>query len=128
MTDVRYVPALTLEETSRRDAAVFRFWSLADSPSAHDEPERPQVAVVSGPQGRRHPILVRRVQLLPCGLLQRVQEAVPGRPVVPVVHGGAPGSLRVRFHGGSGGSAPLFRRLLVRDAERDGRTWRDRSG
>lgn len=61
-----------------------------DSPSPYDEPECLQVAVVGGPQGRCHPILVRRVQLLPCGLLQHGQVAVPGRPVVPVVHGGAP--------------------------------------
>lgn len=72
-----------------------------DSPSPYDEPKCLQVAVVGGPQGRRHPILVRRIQLLPCGLLQHGQVAVPGRPVVPVVHGGAPSdSLRVRFHWG----------------------------
>lgn len=82
-------------------------WS-PDSPSPHDEPERLQVAVVSGPQSWCHPILIRCVQLLPCGLLQHVQVAVPGRPVVPVVHGGAPlGSLRDRFHGRSGGFAPV---------------------
>lgn len=67
----------------------------ADSPSPHDEPERLQVAVVRGPQGRRHPVLVRGVQLPPCGLLQRVQVAVPGRPVVPLGHGGVLGSARL---------------------------------
>lgn len=59
-----------------------------DSPSPHDEPQRLQVAVVSGPERRRHPIFVRGVQLLPRRLLEDVQVAVPGRPVVPVVHGG----------------------------------------
>lgn len=67
-----------------------------DSPSPHDKPQRLQVAVVSGPKRRRHPIFVRGVQLLPRRLLQDVQVAVPGRPVVPVVHGGprlTPGSV-----------------------------------
>ncbi|CAB1459721.1 unnamed protein product [Pleuronectes platessa] len=79
-----------------------------DSPSPHDEPQRLQVPVVRGPQSRSHPVLVRRVQLLPGRLLQDVQVAVAGRPVVPVVHGGAPrprarqpGSLWGRLHGGS---------------------------
>lgn len=59
-----------------------------DSPSPHDESQRLQVAVVSGPECRRHPIFVRGVQLLSRRLLQDVQVAVPSRPVVPVVHGG----------------------------------------
>lgn len=63
----------------------------ADSPSAHDKPQRLQVAVVRGPQSRRHAVLIRCVQLLPCRLLQHVQVAVTGRPVEPVVHGGALG-------------------------------------
>lgn len=97
-----------------------------DSPSPYDEPECLQVAVVGGPQGRCHPILVRRVQLLPCGLLQHGQVAVPGRPVVPVVHGGAPlthsgfGSI-----GGSGGVCPSPKiRQLSDPGERGVRTQR----
>lgn len=88
-----------------------------DSPPPHDEPERLQVAVVSGPQGRCHPILIRCVQLLPCGLLQHVQVAVPGRPVVPVVHGGAPrltpSSVPWRIWMSL---PPLFGQLRVQDA------------
>lgn len=63
-------------------------------PSGHDEPQSLHVAVISGPQGRGHAVLIRRVQLLPRRLLQQVQAAVPGRPVVPVIHGAAVGSPR----------------------------------
>lgn len=71
-----------------------RTGGCSDSPSAHDEPQRLQVPVVRGPQGRCHPVLIRGVQLLPCGFPQRVQVAVPGRPVVPVVHSGGPAHSR----------------------------------
>lgn len=56
-------------------------------PSGHDEPQSLHVAVISGPQRRRHAVLIRRVQVLPRRLLQQVQAAVPGRLVVPVIHG-----------------------------------------
>lgn len=94
------------------------FWSHAapglDSPSPYNEPQCLQVAVVGGPQGRCHPILVRRVQLLPSGLFQHAQVSVPGRPVVPVVHGDALpfGSLRVRLHWDCGGF-PLARTRVL---------------
>lgn len=63
------------------------------SPSADDEAQSVQVAVVGGPEGRGHAILIWRVQVLLGGLLQQVQVAVPGGAVVLVIHGaeGCPG-------------------------------------
>lgn len=58
------------------------------SPSADNEAQGVQVAMVGGPQGGGHAILIRRVQVLLGGFLQQVQVAVPGRSVVLVIHGG----------------------------------------
>lgn len=66
-------------------------------PSGHDEPQSLHVAVISGPQSGCHAVLIRRVQVLPRRLLQQVQAAVPGRPVVPVIHG-APSVRPARSH------------------------------
>lgn len=57
------------------------------SPSAHDEPQGLQIAVVCSPESGGHAILVGGVQLLPGGLLEEFQVAIPSRPVVLVIHG-----------------------------------------
>lgn len=61
--------------------------TLQHSPSADDEAQGVQVAVVGSPEGRGHAILIWRVEVLLGGFLQEVQVAVPGCSVVLVVHG-----------------------------------------
>lgn len=57
------------------------------SPSAHNEAQRLQVAMIGSPEGGSHAILVRGIQFLPGGLLEELQVAIPGGPVILVIHG-----------------------------------------
>ena len=50
------------------------------SPSTDEEPESLQVPLEGGPECGRHAVLVLGVAVLPGGLLQGVQVAVPGSP------------------------------------------------
>ena len=50
------------------------------SPSTDEEPESLQVPLECCPECGRHAVLILRVAVLPGGLLQGVQVAVPGSP------------------------------------------------
>lgn len=102
------------------------------SPSADDEAQSVQVAVVGGPEGRGHAILVWRVEVLLGGFLQQVQVAVPGCSVVLVVHGaerplgermGARGAHRVGMGTGSCQEGPA-RLAQLRRARTPEKSWR----
>jgi hypothetical protein len=72
---------------SRKFFLVFLARQRAYSPAAHNEAQRLQVAMVGSPESRGHAILVRGIQLLPGGLLEEFQIAIPGGPVILVIHG-----------------------------------------
>lgn len=66
------------------------------SPSAHNETQRLQVAMVGSPEGGGHAIFVGGIQLLPGGLLEEFQVAIPGGPVILVIHGARVGRVGQR--------------------------------
>lgn len=106
------------------------------SPSADDEAQGVQVAVVGSPEGRGHAILVWRVEVLLGGFLQEVQVAVPGCSVVLVIHGakrslgermGARGAHGVGMGTGSCQEGPAGPAQLRR-ARTPEKSWRGGSG